>query len=100
MFQLLLFITALVSYNILAVVLAALRSVHGIEKIKQEVSSYYLADEIRGIYRGMMIAIPPPEWQVFNQINLIDLSKILQDLATKVNLAVFLKLKLTLPIIK
>ena len=101
------FCVALVSYNILAVVLAALRSVHGIEryaranafalcavrclqKIEHEVSSYYLADEIRGTYRGMMIAIPPPEWQVFSQINLINFSKILQDLATKVNLAVFL----------
>lgn len=84
------FCVALVSYNILAVVLAALRSVHGIEKIEHEVSSYYLADEIRGTYRGMMIAIPPPEWQVFHQINLIDFSKILQDLAIKVNLAVFL----------
>ncbi|WP_156114261.1 hypothetical protein [Myxosarcina sp. GI1] len=37
----------------------------------------------------MMIAIPLPKWQVFNQINLIYLTKILQDLATKVNLAVF-----------
>jgi hypothetical protein len=51
------FCVALVSYNILSVVLAALRSVHGIEKIQQNVSSYYLADEIRGTYRGMMIAI-------------------------------------------
>ena len=101
------FCVALVSYNILSVVLAALRTVHGIEKIEQEVSSYYLADEIRGTYRGMMIArqrvargtrvvatvegaIPPPEWQVFSQMNLIDLTKVLQDLATLVNLAVFL----------
>ena len=84
------FCVALVSYNVLSVVLAALRSVHGIAKIEQEVSSYYLADEIRGTYRGMMIAIPHQEWQVFHQINLIDLTKILQDLATKVNLAVFL----------
>ena len=101
------FCVALVSYNILGVVLAALRSIHGIEKIEQEVSSYYLADEVSGTYRGMMIArqrvarvprvvatvegaIPPPEWQVFNQINLIDLTKILQNLATKVNLALFL----------
>ena len=58
---LLAFCVTLISYNILSVVLAALRSVHGIEKIEQEVSSYYLADEIRGTYRGMMIAIPPPE---------------------------------------
>ena len=84
------FCVALVSYNILSVVLAALRSVHGIEKIEQEVSSYYLADEIRGTYRGMMIAIPHQEWQVFDQINLLDLTQVLQDLATKVNLSVFL----------
>ena len=67
-----------------------MRSVHGIEKVEQEVSSYYLADEIRGTYRGMMIAISPQEWQVFNQINLINLTKILKHLATKVNLAIFL----------
>ena len=84
------FCVALVSYNILSVVLAALRSVHGIEKVEQEVSSYYLADEIRGTYRGMMIAIPPQEWQVFCQMNLISLTKVLKDLATKVNLALFL----------
>ena len=84
------FCVALVSYNILGVVLAALRSIHGIEKIEQEVSSYYLADEISATYRGMMIAIPNQEWQIFNQINLIDLTKILQYLATKVNLSLFL----------
>ena len=84
------FCVALVSYNILGVVLAALRSVHGLEKIEQEVSSYYLADEIRATYRGMMIAIPHQDWEVFNQMNLIDLTRILKDLATKVNLAVFL----------
>ncbi len=66
------------------------RSTWGVTKIEQEVSSYYLAYEIRGTYRGMMIAIPPKEWQVFNQMNLIDLTKVLQDLATLVNLAVFL----------
>ncbi len=38
----------------------------------------------------MMIAIPPEEWEVFNQMNLIDLTKILKDLANLVNLAVFL----------
>ena len=84
------FCVALVSYNILSVVLAALRTVFGIAKIEQEVSSYYLADEIRGTYRGMMIAIPSQEWQIFNQMSLIDLTQVLQDLAKKVDLAVFL----------
>ena len=80
----------MVSYNILSVVLAALRSIYGIGKIEQEVSSYYLADEIRGTYRGMMIAIPPKQWEIFEQMNLIELTNILQDLATHVNLAVFM----------
>ena len=73
------FCVALVSYNILSVALAALRSVHGIQKIEQEVSSYYLADEIRGTYRGMMIAIPPKEWKVFAKMNLIELTNILKN---------------------
>lgn len=83
------FCVALVSYNILSVVLAALRSVHGIQRIEQDISSYYLADEISGTYRGMMIAISPEKWEVFNQIDLINLTKILKNLASKVNLAVF-----------
>ncbi len=84
------FCVALVSYNILSVVLAALRNLHGMSKIEQEVSSYYLADEIRGTYRGMMIAIPPQEWEIFGQMNFIELTNILKDLATHVNLAVFM----------
>jgi hypothetical protein len=43
---------ALVTYNVLSVVKAALRSVHGTEKIETEISYYYLADEIQGTYRG------------------------------------------------
>lgn len=85
------FCVALVSYNILSVVLAALRSIYGIEKIGQEVSSYYLVDEIRGTYRGMMIAIPPSEWEVFEQMSLMELTQVLQDLASLVNLVAFLR---------
>ncbi|MDF5733992.1 MAG: hypothetical protein PUP92_39990 [Rhizonema sp. PD38] len=55
------FCIALVAYNVLSTVQATLRSVYGNEKIEAEISSYYLADEIKGTYRGMMIAIPPEE---------------------------------------
>ena len=85
------FCVALVSYNILSVVLAALRSIYGTEKIGQEVSSYYLVDEIRGTYRGMMIAIPPSEWEVFEQMSLMELTQTLQNLAGLVNLSAFLR---------
>src|SRR3954466_7877786 len=61
---LLAFCLALVSYNVLGVVKAALRSVHGAEAA-EAVSGYYLADEIAGTHRGMMIAIPEDEWAGF-----------------------------------
>lgn len=83
------FCIALVAYNVLSVVKAALRSVHGTDKIETEVSSYYLADEIRGIYRGMMIAIPPEEWRVFHNMTFIELSQILKHLTGFAKLRAF-----------
>lgn len=57
------FCLALVAYNLLSVVKAALRGVHGCEKIQKEVSSYYLADEVSGTWRGMMIVLPSDFWE-------------------------------------
>lgn len=54
------FCMALVSYNALSVVKAALRGVHG--ERAETVSSYYLADEIAGVSRGMSILLPPEFW--------------------------------------
>ena len=59
------FCVALISYNILAVVKAAMRSVHGEEKIANEVSGYYLSGEIARTQEGMEIAIEPDEWAIF-----------------------------------
>lgn len=56
------FCLALVSYNILSVTKAALRAAHGADKIQQEVSGYYLADEVAGTWRGMMIVLPSEYW--------------------------------------
>ncbi|WP_228059594.1 transposase [Plectonema radiosum] len=83
------FCIALVTYNVLSVVMAALRTVHGTDKIETEVSSYYLADEIKGTYRGMMIAIPPEKWRVFQNMTFIELSQILKHLAGHVKLRAF-----------
>lgn len=83
------FCIALVSYNVLSVVKAALRSVHGNEKIETEISGYPKADEIQGTYRGMMIAIPPPEWLIFKDMTIIQLSEFLKHLASHVKLSAF-----------
>jgi hypothetical protein len=80
------FCLALVAYNLLAVVLAALRGVHGAETVDEEVSLYYIANEISTTYHGMMIAIPAPEWDVFYAMSSADLAAILLELAQKVRL--------------
>jgi len=64
------FCMAVVMYNTLSTVTAALRVANpkvataqtrsdGKERI---FSFYYLADEIKGVWRGMMIAVTPPYW--------------------------------------
>ena len=85
------FCLALVAYNLLAVVLAALRRVHGEETVEEEVSLYYIANEIATTYTGMMIAIPEPEWDVFYAMPTAELATILLDLAERVNLNAFRK---------
>ncbi len=85
------FCVALIAYNVMSVITAALRSVHGADKIEQEVSGYYVADEISGTYRGMMIAIPAKRWQIFQTMRNHELAKVLRMLALKVNLAKYKK---------
>jgi hypothetical protein len=80
------FCLALVAYNLLSVVLAALRGVHGEETVDEEVSLYYVANEISTTYHGMMIAIPAPEWEVFYSMSPAELAAILLGLAQKVRL--------------
>jgi Transposase DDE domain len=83
------FCIALVAYNVLSTVKAALRSFHGTDKIETEVSTYYLANEIKGTYRGMMIAIPPEQWCVFQNMTFTELSQTLKHLASLVKLRAF-----------
>lgn len=85
------FCVALVSYTILSVIKAALSAVHGFDKVENEVSGYYVADEISATYRGMMIAIPEKEWTVFRRLTPPQLVKILKRLAGNVDLSVLLK---------
>ena len=82
---------ALVAYNILATLRAALGGVHGIEKIEAGLSNFYLVDEIQGTYRGMMIAIPVFEWEIFQTFSKDKIVQLLQQLSTGVNFKQFLK---------
>jgi IS4 transposase len=85
------FCMALVSYNVMSTLKAALRSVHGEEVVAKEVSGYYVADEIKMTQRGMMIAIPEDEWVVFRDLAPRELAGVLVRLATSVRLPKYLK---------
>lgn len=84
------FCVALVAYNVLSVVKGALRSVHGDEAV-EEVSGYYLADEVAGTHRGMMIAIPEDEWVVFAGLSPTAPGQVLKGLAAEVRLSALRK---------
>jgi IS4 transposase len=85
------FCVALVSYNMMSVVKAALRAVHGTETVQEKVSAYYLADEITMTHRGMMIAVPEDEWVVFHNLSPVQLGAVLVDLAKNIRLALYTK---------
>jgi hypothetical protein len=81
------FCVAVLAFNVLAVVKAALRAVHGVKKIEEVLSTYYLTDEIAGTHRGMMIAIPQKHWTVFARMSPTRFANVLKQLARKVDLA-------------
>ncbi len=78
------FALAIVAYNLLATLISALASVHGVGKIDASLSDFYVVDEIHSTYRGMMIAIPPTAWLCFGDLALPGFALLLQDLAQKV----------------
>lgn len=80
------FCVALLAFNVLSVVKAALRAAHGVAEIEAILSTYYLADEIAGTYRGMMIAIPEKHWDVFATMTPVRLARVLKELARRVDL--------------
>ncbi len=81
----------LVAYNLLSVVRTALAAVHG-EECLDEISAYYVADEIRGMMRGMMVAIPDEQWQRrFGKRSVQQMANVLKALAKRVNLECFRK---------
>jgi hypothetical protein len=87
------FCVALCCYNVLAVIKGALRCVHGEKTIEESLSNFYLTDEISGVYRGMMIALPAPLWTVFQTMSQEHLSNMLTEWANGINLNEYRKAK-------
>ena len=85
------FCVALISYMMVSVIKAALCSVHGRKIVEEKLSGYYLADEISGTYRGMVIAICEDEWKEFRLLTHKQFIAALKKLSKNVKLSRFLK---------
>jgi len=85
------FCVAVACYNLLATVKGALRGVHGEEAVEKELSNFYLTEEISAVYRGMMIALPPEKWIVFQSMSQDELSKTLRRWASSLNMGNYRK---------
>lgn len=78
---------ALVGFNILAALRAALRSEHGAEAVEREVSSYHVMCEVRETYRGMMVALPPADWGPFRGLESVRFVELLREVASQADLS-------------
>lgn len=80
------FCVALACYNLLAAVKGALRGSHGQVTVESRLSNFYLTEEIGSVYRGVMIALPPETWQVFQTMSHTELARILRRWASRIEL--------------
>jgi IS4 transposase len=85
------FCVALVAYILLQVTRAALRQAHGAKTVNQVVSGYYLADELAGVSRGMLIALPDEEWRPFGTMTTAEFVAELVRIASHATLARYRK---------
>ena len=86
------FCLALMAANAVAVLKAALRATHG-EETADEMSAYYMALEIKQVYAGMMIALPPEAWGCFRTMTVARFAAELKKLAAHMDLSYYRKSK-------
>ncbi len=76
------------AYNLVSTLKGVLASVHDSD-CHDKLSYYYLAEELDATYQGMMIALPPEDWQDLGTMSLPQFSSLLQEWANSVNLKAF-----------
>lgn len=78
---------SVLAYNVLAVLQSAVEAEHRLEDSTVQISSYYIADEVKFNYGGMMIALPEPTWRLYESQSASELSRTLLELAANVRVA-------------
>jgi hypothetical protein len=81
---LLAFSLAVLAYNCLACVKAALAKSQSWEKVDAELSDYRVAREVKRTYEGMCIAVPAKDWKCYAKMSLQELTGVLNEIATTI----------------
>ena len=81
---LLAFALAVVAFNALALIETAIAATHDLEAEGIAISTYYVADDVRANYAGMMIAIPAEVWARYDVLSPKALATTLRQLAARV----------------
>ena len=79
---LLAFALAVDLFNLMSVIKWALHKAHGEQAPRDQLSGYYLAEEMSAAYHGMMIALPEEQWtHKFARLTPTGLARVLRQLA-------------------
>lgn len=87
------FAVAVLALNAYAVVKAAMRGVHGREKIEEKLSDYQLLTHVAMTYVGMNIAVPEKCWKRFQTMSAKAFANAIMELASRVKLERYPKYK-------
>jgi IS4 transposase len=80
------FCVAVMGFNVLSMLQAAVETEHGIEpRSPEELSLYYVSNEVKRIHAGMLLALPPEVWTPLRELPLTDFCKLLLRIAGHVN---------------
>jgi IS4 transposase len=86
------FCVALMGFNVLSMLQAAVETEHGIEpRSPEELSLYYVANEVKRLHAGMMLALPDEHWSALRGLPLNDYCKLLLRIAAHANPAALRK---------
>jgi IS4 transposase len=86
------FCMALVGFNLVSVIRTAIRVAHQTEQTKDELSSYYLCDEIAHAYRGLDLTLDDADWtKAYAELTPRQLARKLLRIAKGVNLSRYRK---------
>jgi len=87
------FCLAVVAYNIVSVVKAAVVAAHGREFVQEQLSMYYLTLEVAQVSTGMNIAIEEKHWLIFRQMSAKEFADTMVELAQRMDLRKYTKHK-------